>query len=252
MKNKKNRISTLLSIVAIAVIASCSGGNKPQSDGKNTKQPPYDTPTKIDTCTSSEIQEDESVKVKVEDTQQKPDYVFDEAEVRQRLNNQVAFHVAEFSITIDAEKEKDFFEDIKVGQRQILMPVKANFKYLFYLEEIGEIKCDDKGVIRMKMPPLHLQIESCSIEWDSIVDNRTLLRKFFPFTADEKTRMKNDAARCMAETAKKQVVYQKQAADKAEDVLKTIFHSLHHENVIIYKTFDNKEIVDDIDLPKLK
>ncbi len=253
MERIKHIITVLLATIMIVLVASCSGGKRPNPNSNNTQNPLYN-PTTTDTCTvATQVGENNAGDVpQTTDKPQKLDYVFDEAEVRQRLNGQMAFHVAEFTLTIDAEKEKDFFEDFKPGQRQILMPVKANFKYLFYLEEIGEINCDENGVIRFKLPPLHLQIESCYIVWDSIVDNRTLVRKLFPFTADEKTRMRNDAARCMTETAKKQVIYQKQAADKAEDVLKTIFHSLKHDNIIVYKTYDNRDIVDDVDIPKLK
>ena len=245
MKKKQHILFLMLSVVWLVLELSCSGGGKYAPNEQNKPTPLADNPKPMDTTMTEEKEQNE-------DTHKKSDYIFDEAEIRQRLNGQTPFHVGEFSLTIDAEKEKDFFEDFKIGQRQILLPVKANFKYLFYLEEIGEIKCDEKGVIRFKLPPLHLQLESHHIEWDSVVDNRTLVRKLFPFTAEEKARMEKDAVRCMTETAKKQVVYQKQAADKAEDVLKTIFNALHYDKIIVYKTYDNREIVDDVDIPKLK
>ena len=243
MKKKQHILFLMLAMVCLVVGLSCSGGGKSTPNNQNKPTSLLDNPKSTDTTVSVENAQGQT---DTENTHKKSDYGFDEAEIRQRLNERTAFHVAEFSLTIDAEKEKDFFEDFKVGQRQILLPVKANFKYLFYLDEMGEITCDEKGVIRLKLPPLHLQMESCSIVWDSIVDNRTLLRRLWSFTADEKARMRNDAAKCMAETAKKQVMYQKQAADKAEEVLRSIFSSLNYDNVIVYKTFDNRDIVDDI------
>ena len=158
---------------------------------------------------------------------------FDEYEIRQKLAKRTAFYSGGFSQTIDSEKEPDIFEDFKWGERQILLPVRANFKYLFYLDEIGEIVCDDNGIVKLTLPPIHLQEESCDVDWLNVVEKVSWNRK--NFTPEEKTRMKNIAEKYLIDIAEKNYEYKAKATQNAEQILTAFFNELGFK-VIIYKT----------------
>lgn len=166
---------------------------------------------------------------------------FNEYEIKQTLSKKFTVYVGSFEQKVDAEKEKDFFEDFKPGERQIVMPVIARFKYLVYFDEIGEIVCDDEGVVRFTLPPIHLQEESCDVDWANVKEKVSWTRK--SFTPEEKNRMKDAAEKYLIDMAEKNYNYRAKALQNAEKTLTNFFESLGFK-VIIYKStniiFDKK------------
>ncbi|MBR4624699.1 MAG: DUF4230 domain-containing protein [Alphaproteobacteria bacterium] len=158
---------------------------------------------------------------------------FSEYEIKKKLTNEFSFHIGGFQEKVDAEKEPDFFEDFKIGERQIILPVIANFKYIVYFDEIGEIVCDEEGVVRFTLPPIHLQEESCEIDWTHVIEKVSWTRK--SFTPEEKNKMKNAAEKYLTDLASKNYNYRSKALQNAETKLTDFFESMGFK-VIIYKS----------------
>lgn len=227
-KSNKGLIIALISIivVAIAVFFALQNKNvKETIDGfmgsvkPSESQPANETPTVVSEPETTVATKDYNVK-------------FNEYEVKQKLDKKVAFYVGSFKQTVDAEKEKDFFEDFKVGERQIILPVQASFRYVIYFDEIGEIVCDENGVVKFTLPPIHLVEEWCDVDWPNVKEKVSWTRK--SFTPEEKNRMKNAAEKYLVDVAEKNYNYRSKAISEAERWLTSFFATLGFK-VIIYK-----------------
>lgn len=238
-KSNEWLIITLIAVIVLALVVFIAVQHKDTqgtSRGFMGASQPSGTEQQQYAETATTVTEPE-VTVYTEDYKVK----FNEYEIRQRLTKKTAVYTGGFSQTIDSEKEPDIFEDFKWGERQIILPVKANFKYLFYLDEIGEIVCDENGVIRLTLPPIHLQEESCDVDWPNVREKVSWNRK--NFTPEEKTRMKNIAEKYLIDIAEKNYEYKAKATQNAEKFLTKFFEDQGFK-VIIYKSttiiFDKK------------
>ena len=228
-KSNKWLIITLIVIVALGVATFFALQNKEVKGtinglfGQTSAQP-----QSTEDNASVTVSEPETT-VETEDYKVK----FNEYEIKQKLGKKFSYFVGSFKQTVDAEKEKDFFEDFKIGERQIILPVVANFKYLVYFDEIGEIVCDENGVVKFTLPPVHLQEESCDVDWLNVIEKVSWTRK--SFTPEEKNRMKNAAEKYLIDVAEKNYDYRSKAIKNAEQALTNFFESLGFK-VIIYKS----------------
>ena len=102
-------------------------------------------------------------------------------EARDMLNHETAMYIAHQKITSNASKQVEgTIESIKTffGNREILLPVEANFKYTIVFSEIDDIKIDGR-TITLTLPRTHLELDNYNVLWDEVRENVGLLRSSF-------------------------------------------------------------------------
>ena len=164
--------------------------------------------------------------------------IFNEAEIRKALTKRTAVFVGEFSESVDSKKIPGLLDEYLPGDRQIIVPVTANFKYLFYFDEIGRIECDENNNIKLDLPPIHIQLEGGKIDWNNAKVNISWWRK--NFEPEELAGIRDAAVNTLYDVAMNNSDYIREATFQAEKNIVEFFKEIGFDNVIVYKKSEIK------------
>ncbi len=156
------------------------------------------------------------------------------SDIKKMLNREMAVHVAQQTVRSDAEYYVDgTWEDFKnlFGDRQITIPVEANFKYTMYFSEISDIRIDGR-VITLTLPTPHMELESCKPLWDEAVENVGLLRS--KFSVKEKKNIAKGAIEDLCNMALRDKSNVTAANRIAESQLESLFDHYGYEVIVNY------------------
>ncbi len=156
------------------------------------------------------------------------------SDIKQMLNRETAVHVAQQTVRSNAEYYvTGTWEDIKnfFGDRQITIPVEANFKYTIYFSEISDIRIDGRE-ITLTLPTPHMELESCKPLWDKTVENVGLLRS--KFSTKEKKDIAKSAIEDLCNIALRDKSNVTAANRVAESQLESLFGSYGYDVIVNY------------------
>ena len=156
------------------------------------------------------------------------------SDIKQMLNRETAVHVAQQTVRSNAEYYvTGTWEDIKnfFGDRQITIPVEANFKYTIYFSEISDIRIDGRE-ITLTLPTPHMELESCKPLWDKTVENVGLLRS--KFSTKEKKDIAKSAIEDLCNIALRDKSNVTAANRVAESQLESLFGYYGYDVIVNY------------------